>query len=385
MKYVHLIWKNLWRRKLRTLFTLGTALITFALLGVLIAVNVAFAMGVDVTGADRLVVIHKISLIMPLPVAYKERIAAVPGVKQLTHANWFGGIYKEPSNFFAQMAVDSNTYFELFPELVVPPDQMKAWRADRAGAIVGKDTMERFGWKVGDKIPIQGTIYSRRDGSRTWEFNIDGVYEPGRKGVDGSQFLFHYDYLKEAGRGGDLVGWYTIRVDDPARAAEVSRRVDDLFANSPYETKTSTEKAFAQSFANQMGNIGAIVRYIASAVLLGMLLVVGNTMAQSVRERTSELAVLKTLGFSNGLVLFLVITESCFLALLGAGLGLLFAWGVLTPAIGSMLKQFLPVFFIPGWGILLALAIALLLGVVTGLLPGYQAMRLRIVDALRRV
>jgi putative ABC transport system permease protein len=385
MKFFALIWGNLWRRKLRTIFTLLAALFTFALFGVMAAVNLAFGMGVDVSGANRLVVIHKISLIMPLPVSYKERIATVPGVEALTHMNWFGGIYKEPKNFFAQMAVDTPTFFDLYPEYVVPPDQKKAWLADRSGAIVGRDLAERFGWKVGDKIPIQGTIYPRKDGTRLWTFNIDGLYEPGKKGVDATQFFFHYDYLKEAARGADIVGWYTIRIADPARSGEISKRIDSLFANSPYETKTSTEKAFAQSFANQMGNIGAIVRYVVSAVLFGMLLVIGNTMAQSVRERTNELAVLKTLGFSNKLVLFLVIAESCLLALAGAGLGLLFSWGVLTPVVGMMMKQFLPVFYIPGWGIVLGLGIALVLGLLTGLLPGIQAMRLRIVDALRKV
>ena len=385
MRYLHLIWKNLWRRKLRTLFTLLAALFTFALFGVLIATNVAFGMGVDISGADRLVVIHKISLIMPLPIAYEERIKAVPGVAAVTHMNWFGGVYKDPKNFFAQMAVESDTFFDLYPEYVVPPAQKAAWMADRSGAIAGRDLAQRFGWKIGDKIPILGTIYTRKDGSRMWDFTLDGIYGPGKKGVDASQFFFHYDYLKEASRGGDLVGWYTIRIADPKRAGEISKRIDALFANSPYETKTSTEKAFAQSFANQIGNIGAIVRYVVAAVLFGMLLVIGNTMAQSVRERTNELAVLKTVGFSNGLVLFLVIAESCMLALFGAGLGLLLSWAVLTPVVGARLKQFLPTFFIPAWGIALGLAIALALGVLTGLVPGIQAMRLRIVDALRKV
>lgn len=386
MKLFPLIWSYLWRRKWRTIFTLLAALFTFALFGVLVATNVAFGMGVDVSGADRLVVIHKISLIMPLPIAYKERIKTVPGVEAVTHMNWFGGIYQDPKNFFAQMAVDTPTFFDLYPEYVVPPDQIKAWTEDRAGAIAGRDLAERFGWKIGDKIPIQGTIFTQKDGSRLWTFNLVGLYAPGKKGVDATQFFFHYDYLKEASRsGGDLVGWYTIRIADPNRASEISKRIDGLFANSPWETKTSTEKAFAQSFANQMGNIGAIVRYVVSAVLFGMLLVIGNTMAQSVRERTNELAVLKTLGFSNGLVLFLVIAESCLLALVGAGLGLLFSWGVLTPLVGKILKQFLPVFFIPAWGILLGIGIALVLGLLTGLLPGIQAMRLRIVDALRKV
>jgi putative ABC transport system permease protein len=386
MKHFPLIWSYLWRRKVRTIFTLLAALFTFALFGILVATNVAFGMGVDISGADRLVVIHKISLIMPLPIAYKARIAAVPGVEAVTHMNWFGGVYQDEKNSFPQMAVDTPTFLNLYPDYVLPPDQKKAWEADRAGAIAGRDLAQRFGWKVGDKIPIQGTIFSKKDGSRLWEFNLDGLYSPGKKGVDATQFFFHYEYLKEAAsRGNDLVGWYTIRIADANRAAEISKKIDALFANSSYETKTSTEKAFAQGFANQIGNIGLIVRYVVSAVLFGMLLVIGNTMAQSVRERTNELAVLKTLGYGNGLVLFLVIAESCLLALCGAGLGLFLSWGVLTPLVGKMLKQFLPVFFIPAWGILLGIGVALLLGILTGLLPGIQAMRLRIVDALRKV
>jgi putative ABC transport system permease protein len=387
MRYLYLIWKNLWRRKLRTLFTLLAALFTFALFGVLVATNVAFGLGVEVTGVNRLVVIHKISLIMPLPIAYEERIRAVPGVQALTHMNWFGGVYKEPKNFFAQMGVETDTFFDLYPEYVVSPAQMAAWKADRTGAIAGRALAQRFGWKIGDKIPILGTIFTRKDGTRMWDFTLDGLYDAGKKGVDDTQFFFHYDYLKEAARGnaGDQVGWYTIRIADPNRADEISKRIDALFANSPYETKTSTEKAFAQAFANQIGNISLIVRYVVSAVLFGMLLVIGNTMAQSVRERTNELAVLKTLGFSNPRVLVLVIAESCLLALFGAALGLLFSWGVLTPVVGTLLKQFLPTFYIPAWGILLGLAIALGLGLITGLLPGIQAMRLRIVDALRKV
>jgi putative ABC transport system permease protein len=386
MKLIPLIWSNLWRRPARTILTLLAALFTFMLFGVLVAVNGAFGMGVDISGANRLVVIHKISLIMPLPISYQGRIAAVPGVEAVTHMNWFGGVYKDRKNFFAQMAVDTPTFFNLYPEYVVPPDQLKTWNADRGGAIAGRDLAERFGWKVGDTIPILGTIFTKKDGTRLWTFTLDGLYGPGKKGVDATQFFFHYEYLKEASRnGGDLVGWYTIRIADPKQAGAISKRIDALFANSPYETKTSTEKAFAQAFANQIGNIGAIVRYVMSAVLLGMLLVIGNTMAQSVRERTNELAVLKTLGFGNGLVLFLVIAESCLLALTGAILGLVISWGIVAPFVGKMFKQFLPVFYVSAWGLLLGLGVALALGAVTGLVPGIQAMRLRIADALRKV
>jgi putative ABC transport system permease protein len=283
------------------------------------------------------------------------------------------------------MAVEPETYLSLYPEMVLPAEQKKAWLADKAGAIVGRTTAQRFGWKVGDKIPVMGTIYRHADGSNAWEFNLDGIYDGRDKSVDTSGFFFHYDYLKE-GTGGTtgLVGWYIIRVDDPAHAPDVARRIDPLFANSPYETKTQSEKALAQSFADQVGNIGQIMRVILAAVFFTILLVAGNTMAQSVRERTSELAVLKTLGFGNGQVLALVLAESCLLAVLGGALGLAIGWVLITVR-GDPTHGQLPVFYFPPPDIAIGAGLTLLLGLVTGLLPAVQAMRLRIVDALRRI
>ncbi|HKH43275.1 MAG TPA: FtsX-like permease family protein [Thermoanaerobaculia bacterium] len=386
MKYLPLIWSNLKRKKTRTILTVLSVLVSFLLFGFLVAVDNAFTSGVDVAGADRLLVIHKVSLIQPLPATYGPRIKAVPGVEAVTFANWFGGIYQDPKNFFGQMAVDSETFLDLYPEYVLPEAQKKAWLADRAGALVGRQLADRFGFKVGDRIPIQATIYRKPDGSSLWEFNVSGIYDGAEQATDTSGLYFRYDYLNE-GMGGRLgrVGWYTVRIADPARAAEVSRRIDALFANSPAETKTNTEKAFAQSFANQVGNVAAIVRWVLTAVFLIMLVVTGNTMAQAVRERTSELAVLKTLGFSNGRVLGLVLAESLAIAVLGGGLGLLLAMGLIIPMFGKALRSFLPVFFLPASAPLTGVALILLFGTAAGLLPAAQAMRLRIVDALRRV
>jgi putative ABC transport system permease protein len=385
MRFLPLIWGSLARRKVRTIFTLLSVLFAFVVFGYLGAIRQAFRAGVDVSGADRMLTIHKVSLIQPLPIAYKDRIATVPGVKAISHANWFGGIYQDPKNFFGQMAVDTNTYLDLYPELILTPEQKKAWLADRTGAIVGKTTAERFGWKVGDRIPIQATIYRRKDGSKTWDFTLDGIYTAKSKGSDTSNMFFHYDYLKEASVNlQDRVGWYVIRIADPKTTAEVARRIDALFANSPAETKTSTEQAFAQSFADQVGDIGTIIAGVVSAVFFTLLLVAGNTMAQSVRERTSELAVLKTLGFTDRQVLALVLAESLLIAILGGGLGLLLAWTAVT-VIGDPTHQFLPVFFLPGRDVAIGAVFALLLGIVTGVIPAVQAMRLRIADALRRV
>lgn len=385
MKFIHLVWSNLKRKKARTVFTILSVLVSFLLFGILAAVDKAFSSGVEVSGADRLLVIHKVSLIQPLPATYFERIKAVPGVEAVTFANWFGGIYQDPKNFFGQMAVDKDTFLDLYPEYILPEEQKKAWLADRSGAIVGRQLADRFGFKVGDRIPIQATIYRKPDGSNLWEFNVSGIYQGAEKGTDTSSLYFRYDYLNE-GMGGRLgfIGWYTVRIADPARAAEISDRIDALFANSPAETKTNTEKAFAQGFADQVGNVGAIVRWVLIAVFFIMLVVTGNTMAQAVRERTNELAVLKTLGFSRRLVLGLVLAESCAIALIGGGLGLLLALGM-VPALGKALRAFLPVFFLPSSALVMGAVLILAFGIAAGLIPAAQAMRLRIVEALRRV
>jgi putative ABC transport system permease protein len=382
MKFLPLVFRNLGRRKVRTTFTVLCIFIAFLLFGILSAVRMAFSMGVDVTGADRLMVSHRVSIILPLPISYSDRIMQVPGVREITHASWFGGIYKDPKNFFAQMAVDPASYLSLYPEIRLPEDQKKAWIADRAGCIIGTTTAKRFGIKVGDRIPLLGTIYTKRDGTRIWQFNVDGIFDAAQ-GFDTSPMFFQYDYLKEAAFSSNVVGWYIIRIADPQHAQAVVDQIDKLFANSPAETKTATEKAFAEGFAKQVGNVGAIITGIVSAVFFTLLLVAGNTMAQSVRERTNELAVLKTLGFGDGLVMTLVLLESTLLALLGALAGLTVAW--LLVHRGDPTGGYLPVFYLPSRDLLLGVGLAVARGLVTGILPAYQALRLRIVDALRRI
>jgi putative ABC transport system permease protein len=282
------------------------------------------------------------------------------------------------------MAVDPASYLAMYPELLIPEDRKIAWIQDRQGALVGRTTAERFGWKVGDRIPIQATVWVKRGGDKNWEFVVDGIYDGREKGVDTTQFLFHYDYLNEARAfWKDLVGWYVIRIAHPDEATIVARRLDQEFANSSFETKTSSEKVFAQSFANQVGDIGAILRAILSAVFFTLLLVAGNTAAQSVRERTAELAILKTLGFTNGQVLGLVLAESLLLVGVGGALGLGLA--VLIISRGDPTGGFLPLFYLPGGDVAVGAGLVALLGVASGLLPALSAMRLRIVEALRRV
>ncbi|HXD16527.1 MAG TPA: FtsX-like permease family protein [Vicinamibacterales bacterium] len=381
MKFLPLVWRNLLRRKVRTIFTLASVFIAFVLYSFLMVVQNAFSMGVEVAGVDRLVLMHKVSLIQLLPISYAQKIQSTEGVTHVGYSTWFGGTYQDKANQFAVMAIDAD-YLQLYPEMRVPDDQMKAWRADRQGAIVGKATAEKYGWKIGDKIPVQATIWIPKQGN-TWFFNVDAIYDAD-KGVDTSSFFFHYEYLDENRRGAyGMVGWYVLRIDDPSHAADVASRLDAQFANSSAETKTSTEKAFLQGFVNQVGNIKAIIVSILAAVLFTLfLLVLANTMAQSVRERTSELAVLKTLGFSNGLVLGLVLAESMFLALLGGGLGLAITYFAVEG--GSFNNAFLPVFIMRSRDIVIGIVLCCALGIVAGALPATTAMRLRITDALRR-
>ena len=384
MKYLPLIWANLRRKKLRTTLTLLSILVAFLLFGYLCAIKEALNAGVSVAGADRLVVRHKVSLIQLLPEPYKARMERIPGVVAATHQTWFGGIYQDPHNFFPQMPVVPEEFLAMYPEVVLSGEAKKRWLETRTGAIVGRKTAERFEWKVGDRVPIRSTIWGKKDGSRLWEFDIAGIFEGREKSVDTTPLYFRYDYFEESrGFGSGLVGWYAIRVKDPARSAEIAKQVDEEFANSPAETKTETEGAFVQAFAKQVGDIALITAAILSAVFFTILLVVGNTMTQSVRERTGELGALKAIGFTNGRVLALVLAESCVLAGLGGALGLGLA--ALLISRGDPTGSLLPTFHLPARDLLIGCGFVVALGLATGALPALQATRLRVADALRRM
>jgi putative ABC transport system permease protein len=381
MKFVPLIWKNIWRRKFRTTFTLLSIFVAFLLFGILMTIRNSFSFGVEIAGLDRLVVINKVSLIMPLPYSYEARLQAVPGVRQVTHQSWFGGIYQDPSNFFANMAVEPETFLKVYPEFAIPDDQVKAWLGDRQGVIIGKDLATRFGWKLGDRVPLQGTIFPPKSGD-VWEFNIRAIYDA-PDGVDKTQFFFRYDYLDEnRTQGAGTVGWYVIKIDDGSRAVDMGHTFDSMFENSTAETKTTTEKGFVDGFAKQVGDIGAIMIAVSSVVLLMFGLVAASTMAQSVRERTSELAVLKTLGFSGTAILTLVLAESLFIACLAGGLGLLVAWLIVQN--GDPTGGLLAIFILPARDLWLGAGLMTAMGVLAGAAPAVGAMRLKITDALRR-
>lgn len=379
MKYGHLLLANLFRRPLRTGLTVGSFAVALFLFGILAVVRGAFHQGIDVAGVDRLVTVNKVSLIQPLPFSYRDRLLRIPGIAQATFATWFGGVYQDERNFFPQFAIDREHYRDLFPEFRIPDDQWQAFLADKEGCVVGVGLAERFGWKVGDRIPIRGTIFPG-----AWEFNVRAIYRGGRTQDDTTQFWFRWDYLDERKpfqKG--FVGWYVVRITNPDDAVRVVRAIDLEFANSAFETKTDTEKAFAASFVKQMGNIEFLILSVGSVVFFTLLLVTGNTMAIAVRERVRELAVLKAVGFSDGFTLGLVLAETLVLAAVGGGLGVGLA--KLFTLRGDPTGGLLPFFYLPPRAMALGAALALSVGLLAGILPALAAMRLRVVEALRRV
>ena len=382
MKYFHLVWAALSRSKTRTLLTLLSVVAAFLLFGMLDSVRVAFNSGGDVAGANRMITSSRLSITQMLPYSLTEQIRATPGVKQAAYAAWFGGIYRDPKNFFANFSV-SPDYLDLYPEFKLPAAQKQAWLDDRRGAIVGASLAQRHGWKVGDTIPLQATIFPTR-GSNNWEFVLRGIYtvdDPKQKAQENVLF-FHWKYFDEAndyvkGR----VGWYIVNPKSGAAADRVAAAIDRLSENSDHETKTQTEQAFNQAFAKQFADIGLIVTAIMGAVFFTLLLLTGNTMAQAVRERIPELAVLKTIGFSNRSILWLVLAEAILLVALGGLIGLGIT-ALIMPAVsaasGGMIQ--LPGVMPETW--LMGLLLMLAIGVIVGLLPALRGMRLNIVDAL---
>ena len=379
MKFNRIILANLFRKKVRLVLTIGSfavALFLFAFLGV---VRDAFSRD-NLASANRLIIINRTSIINPLPLSYRERILRIPGVKSVTHNNWFGGTYIEEKNFFPQFVIDPENQKQVVPEFVVPDDQWKAFLRDREGAIVGARTMERFHWKVGDRIPIKTPVWG------SWEFNIDGVYHGTRPGDDETQFWFQWDYFEErvpqTSKG--QIGWYVLRIDNPDDAPRIAKAIDTEFANSPYETKTETESTFAAGWVKQFGNIKFLIVTIGAVVFFTLLLVTGNTMAISVRERTGELAVLKAIGFSDRKVLGFVLGESLVIAIVGGLFGLALAL-VAVPLLSRALSGIVPVLILSPTILLTGFVAALFVGFISGFLPGFGAMRMRVVNALRRV
>ncbi len=379
MKFLFLLAANIKRKKIRTFLTLGSYFTAFLLFGLLSAIKSAFNQGVDVAGANRIVVGNKTSIIMPLPISYMEKFFELNGVKNVTYASWFGGYYKDPKNFFAQMAVDSYTYFDVYSEFKIEKNQFLDFMKDRQGCIVGKKTAEKYGFKIGDKIPIIASVWGG-----VWEFNLRAIYTGTKPEDDLTQFFFHASYLEERrpwGKG--MVGWYIVEIEKPELAFSISREIDSIFSNSPYETKSDTEKAFALGFVKQIGNIELIILSIGAIVFLTLLLVTSNTMELSVRERSAEFAVLKTIGFSDSLLYFLTISESLFYSFMGGSLGILVA--KLFTLKGDPTGGFLPVFYISMNQMVLGFLLIFVFGFLSGILPARRVYKLRIVEALGRI
>ncbi|HXH49340.1 MAG TPA: FtsX-like permease family protein [Terriglobia bacterium] len=383
MRFRRLVQANLFRKKARLLLTIGSFTVALFLFAFLAVVREAFTRGGGIASASRLVVINRVSLIQPLPLSYRDKISALKGVEAVTHNNWFGGVYQDPKNFFPQFVIDPENQRTVMPELIVSDGQWNTFLKDQQGAIVGARTAERFGWKVGDRISIKSPAYF---GGQAWQFNIDGIYHGERRTDDESQFWFQWKYFEQnvPPNFKDMVGWYVVKLESPDDALRVSKAIDAEFANSPYETKTDTESQFAASWVNQMGNIKFLILSIGSVVFFTLLLVTGNTMAISVRERTAELAILKAIGFKDGTVLLLVLTEALAIAFVGAVLGLALAT-LAIPVLGAALNGLLPNLILSNSMIAAGVGFALATGVISGLLPGIGAMRLRVVDALRRI
>ena len=379
MKYLALILANLKRKKVRTILTVGSFAAALFLFGLLIAVRGSFNQGVSVAGADRLIVLNRVSLMQPLPISYRDQIRQIQGVKAVTFATWFGGVYQDERNFFPQIVIDPANWREMYEEFVIADADWAEFMKDRQAALVGEDTVKRFGWKIGDRIPIKGTYIPG-----VWEFNLRGIYKGSRRDDDTTQFWLRRDYFEEKAPAywKGIVGWYIVKIENPDEAPRVTAAIDDRFSNSPYETKTETEKSFAASFVKQIGNIEFLILSIGAVVFFTLLLVTGNTMAIAVRERTGELAVLKTVGFRDSIVLWLVLGESLVLAFIGGTIGVLSAKGIAPGLSGFMYgaKIYVPVRDL-GFGIVLALVA----GALAGMLPALSAMRLKVVDALRRV
>jgi putative ABC transport system permease protein len=384
MNDLYLIFKNLTRKKLRLLLTCFAILIAFLIFGAVMALRGALNSGIEMSADNRLVVVHKISFTKSLPYAYVNKVKNMPGVDKVTYANWFGGYYKEPSNQLITMAVDPETYFDVYNELLIDPQQKNTWLTNRRGMLVGERIAKVNGWKVGDKIPVSSNIFSNKSGGHTWEFIIDGIFSAQEVQTDTGYVIFHYKYFMETQTwGGDYIGWLVLTTTDPSLNETVAQAIDESFTNSQAETETSTEKAFNKAFIEQIGNIGLIIFGVVFMAFFTILIVVGNTMVLAIRERTNEIAVLKTLGFSSIRIFKMIITESCLLAFIGGLLGLGAAYFAVQGA-SEQLARFLPNLVLDQNIVLQALGYMLLLGLVTGIIPAVSALRLNIVTAFNR-
>lgn len=385
MYYLKLIFKNVFRAKLRTSLTILGLVIAIMAFGLLQTVVDAWFAGANASSTARLVTRNAISLVFPMPAYYRERIKSVSGVKAVTHSQWFGGIYIEPKNFFPQFAVDADNFFEMYPEFIIKPEELLAFKRDRQGAIVGRKLADQYGWKVGDTVPIRGTIFPGN-----WQFTIRAIFDGKDETTITRQFYFQWNYINEYlikryPRRADQIGIFIIEVTDPGRIADIAKAVDAEFRNSLAETLSETEKSFQLGFIAQSEAIVVAIRVVSFVVILIIMAVVANTMAMTARERLAEYATLKALGFSPGFVGALVFGEALMLALIGAGIGILLTFPVARGFAASPAGAAFAIFKVSQDTVLLQIASAVIVGIVASLVPGFRSARIRIVDGLRHV
>jgi putative ABC transport system permease protein len=383
MKYLNLILKSARRSKRRTTLTIMSVAIAVFLFAALRAVLDGFDAVAEASSSTRIVTIRSTSMIFPMPTSHADAIKSMAGVQDITWANWFGGIYKDPNNFFGQFAIDAESYLRMYPEILLSPEEKKAFLEDRTGCIVGDGLVKRFGWHIGDRIVLQPGIPAY--GSQDYPFTIRGIYRSGASNVDNQTLLFHWKYVDERSLVKGLVGWYVTQVSNPDRAGEMARQIDQRFANSPYETKTETEKAFSAQFAKMLGNLNLLLGSVALAVVITTLFVAGNTMAMSVRERTTEIAVMRTLGFPSARIFALVVGEGLLVAVVGGVIGAALARLTVNGDFLGMSGGFIPAFGVNNWNVIVGLGLSALIGILAAVIPATMASRLKIVDALRRV
>ncbi|MBI4633310.1 MAG: FtsX-like permease family protein [Deltaproteobacteria bacterium] len=384
MQTFRLVIKNAFRHKLRTSLTVLGIAIAILAFGLLQTVVGAWYAGVEASSATRLVTRNSISIIFFLPLSYKEKISQIPGVKQITYASWFGGIYLSEKNFIPNFAVDAKSFLELYPEFILPEKQKKDFLRDKKAGVAGRKTAEKFGWKIGDTITLKGTIFTGN-----WDFNLRGIYRGAQKGTDETQFFFHWDYLNESlrktvPRRADQVGWYSIGVTHPDRAAEVAAAIDKTFKNSLAETMTETEKAFQLGFVSMTEAIIIAIRIVAFVVIIIIMAVMANTMAMTARERIGEYAIMKTLGFGGGHIAGIIFGESLIIAFMGCALGIAFTYPA-AEAFGEAMSTFFPIFNVKSQTIYLDIAATFIVGLAAALFPAWRAVSLKVADGLRRI
>ena len=385
MNEATLVRKGLTRKRLRAVLMIVSIAIAFFIFGVLGAVNYAFSAGTRTAAANRLVTVNSINFTVSMPYAYYGRVQQVEGITAVTHANWFGGYYQQPANFLQTFAVEPESYLEVYPELTMPADQREAFINTRTCLLVGRAIADQYGWSVGDRVPLNSNIWQQADGTSDWDFDICAIFSADDSSVPTNYAMFHYEYFNESlAFGRDTIGWMILLTEDVALNDQVASEIDTMFANSPAETETTTEAAFGEAFMDQIGNINLIMTSVIGAAFATILMIVGTTLILSINERTKEIAVLKTLGFSSGRVFRMILLESFLLSFIGAlaGLG---AARALVALVSKSFETFLPGFTMPWPVIAQGAGLALIFALLTGLFPAYNAMRIKIVDAFGKL